>query len=59
MTFHENILCIFLFDRWVPSEAKKDGADEDIAKYDGKVAYFILAFARGSLFVLQFVRLCH
>lgn len=37
---HTILLCVSLtppvFFRWVVSSAKKEDADEDIAKYDGK-----------------------
>ena len=28
---------MFLYLRWITSKAKKDGIDEEIAKYDGKL----------------------
>ena len=34
------IFCFFFLNRWMTSEAKKDGVDADISKYDGKFLLF-------------------
>lgn len=39
--------------KWVLSEAKKEGTDEDIAKYDGKFFSFLLYFQYFLFFVFK------
>lgn len=37
--FIKSMLCVYVIVSWVLSNAKKDSADEEIAKYDGEFSY--------------------
>ena len=38
LKYYHNLIILYIFIRWIPSGAKKDGVDDAISKYDGKWA---------------------
>ena len=37
-----SVVIFFFYDRWVQSQAKKDEAEDDVAKYDGEFQLLLI-----------------